>query len=78
MLVGDSVYDKNGAEIARVDFLGVIYGFGIKKGGKTNSRFDTVDSPVELSEYFKNQMRKSHQKTMAFSMLKFHYIMYGQ
>ena len=53
VLVGDSVYDKNGAEIARVDFLGVIYGFGIKKGGKTNSRFDTVDSSVELSEYFK-------------------------
>jgi len=47
------VYDKNGAEIARVDFLGVIYDFGIKKGGKTNSRFDTVDSSVELSEYFK-------------------------
>jgi hypothetical protein len=53
VLVGDSVYDKNGAEIARVDFLGVIYDFGIKKGGKTNSRFDTVDSSVELSEYFK-------------------------
>ena len=53
VLVGDSVYDKNGAEIAGVDFLGVIYGFGIKKGGKTNSRFDTVDSSVELSEYFK-------------------------
>ena len=53
VLVGDSVYDKNGAEIAGVDFLGVTYGFGIKKGGKTNSRFDTVDSSVELSEYFK-------------------------
>lgn len=53
MLVGDSVYDKNGAEIAGVDFLGVTYGLGIKKGGKTNSIFDTVDSPVELSEYFK-------------------------
>ena len=45
VLVGDSVYDKNGAEIAGVDFLGVTY--------KTNSRFDTVDSPVELTEYFK-------------------------
>ena len=53
VLVGDSVYDKNGAEIAGVDFLGVIYGFGIKQGDKTNSRFDTVDSPVELTEYFK-------------------------
>ena len=53
VLVGDSVYDKNGAEIAGVDFLGVTYGFGIKKGDKTNSRFDTVDSPVELTEYFK-------------------------
>lgn len=53
VLVGDSVYDKNGAEIAGVDFLGVTYGFGIKKGDKTNSRFDIVDSPVELSEYFK-------------------------
>ena len=39
VLVGDSVYDKNGAEIAGVDFLGVTYGFGIKKGDKTNSRF---------------------------------------
>lgn len=53
VLVGDSVYDKKGAEIAGVDFLGVIYGFGIKQGDKTNSRFDTVDSPVELTEYFK-------------------------
>lgn len=53
VLVGDSVHDKNGAEIAGVDFLGVTYGFGIKKGDKTNSRFDTVDSPVELTEYFK-------------------------
>lgn len=53
VLVGDSVYDKNGAEIAGVDFLGVTYGFGIKKGDKTNSRFDAVDSPVELTEYFK-------------------------
>lgn len=53
VLVGDSVYDKNGAEIAGVDFLGVTYGFGIKKGDKTNSRFDTVDSHVELTEYFK-------------------------
>lgn len=53
VLVGDSVYDKKGAEIAGVDFLGVIYCFGIKQGDKTNSRFDTVDSPVELSEYFK-------------------------
>ena len=45
VLVGDSVYDKNGAEIAGVDFLGVTYGFGIKKGDKTNSRFDTVALP---------------------------------
>lgn len=34
VLVGDSVYDKNGAEIAGVDFLGVTYGFGIKKATK--------------------------------------------
>ena len=27
--------------------------FGIKQGDKTNSRFDTVESPVELTEYFK-------------------------
>lgn len=53
VLVGDSVYDKDGAEIAGVDFLGITYGFGIKKGDKTNSRFDTVDSPVKLTEYFK-------------------------
>lgn len=53
VLVGDSVYDKIGAEIAGVDFLGVTYGFGIKQGDKANSRFDTVDSPVELREYFK-------------------------
>lgn len=53
VLVGDSVYDKKGAEIAGVDFLGVTYGFGIKQGDKANSRFDTVDSPIELTEYFK-------------------------
>lgn len=52
VLVGDSVYDKKGAEIAGVDFLGVTYGFGIKQGAKTNSRFDTIDSPADLTNYF--------------------------
>mgnify|MGYP001778268331 CR=1 FL=1 len=55
VLVGDSVYDKKGAEIAGVDFLGVTYGFGIKQGNKLNSRFDTVDSPAELTNYFIQQ-----------------------
>lgn len=34
VLVGDSVYDKKGAEIAGVDFLGVIYGFALNKATK--------------------------------------------
>lgn len=52
VLVGDSIYDKKGAETAGVSFLGVTYGFGIKPNEKSNSRFDTVDSPSELENYF--------------------------
>lgn len=52
VLVGDSVYDKNGAEIAGVDFLGVTYGFGIKKATKPIQDLTPLTS-VELTEYFK-------------------------
>ena len=33
-LVGDSVYDAEGAEVAGVDFVGVLYGFGLKEERK--------------------------------------------
>lgn len=32
ILVGDSVYDRDGAQCAGIDFLGVTYGFGFTKG----------------------------------------------
>ncbi len=52
VLVGDSVYDEKGASIAGVDFLGVSYGFGIKKEKSANSDFPIVNSPKEVAEFF--------------------------
>lgn len=52
LMVGDTMYDVNGAQQAGIDFLGVTYGFGFKKDDIETSAFDTVDSCIQL----KNQI----------------------
>lgn len=54
ILVGDSVYDSNGADIAGIDFLGVSYGFGIKKGDNKSQLFPIFDSPEDVLDYIIN------------------------
>ena len=44
-LVGDSVYDAEGAEVAGVDFVGVLYGFGLKEEQRD---YQTVQNVSEL------------------------------
>ena len=51
MLVGDSVYDAKGADIAGVDFFGVSYGFGISKNDKKYKGYPIAASPKEVSDY---------------------------
>lgn len=48
ILIGDSVYDAEGAESAGVDFIGVLYGFGLNK----DERYDflTVDTVSALTK----------------------------
>lgn len=45
VLIGDSIYDYDGAVKAEIDFIGVTYGFGIKK---KNGLFPTASRPMEL------------------------------
>lgn len=49
VLVGDSRYDADGAEQAGVDFLGVLYGFGLDEDD--SYKFKTVNN-VEMVEDF--------------------------
>lgn len=54
ILVGDSEYDAYGADAADVDFLGVSYGFGIKKGDNKSQLFPISDSPEDVLDYIIN------------------------
>lgn len=49
ILIGDSLNDYDGAMKSMVDFLGVTYGFGIKKGSIYS--FDIADSCNEVLRY---------------------------
>lgn len=51
ILVGDSKYDRDGAEIAGTDFLGVSYGFGIGKKDIAGSSFPIVEAPEDIFGY---------------------------
>ncbi len=53
LMVGDSLYDYEGAIEAKVDFLGVTYGFGFHKNAQYE--FDTIDTFVDLYQYVKEQ-----------------------
>lgn len=57
ILVGDSVYDSKGADIAGIDFLGVSYGFGIKKGENKRKLFPIADSPDAVFDFLINSSR---------------------
>lgn len=48
LLVGDSEYDRKGAENAGVDFVGVSYGFGYKPSDMNNYSFDILKTPSEI------------------------------
>ncbi|MGN0460901.1 MAG: HAD hydrolase-like protein [Ruminococcus sp.] len=54
ILVGDSEYDAKGAKTADVDFLGVSYGFGIKKVETENLTYPIVNSPKDIFDYISN------------------------
>lgn len=53
LMVGDSLYDYEGAMEAKVDFLGVTYGFGFHKNAQYE--FDTIDTFEDLYQYVKEQ-----------------------
>lgn len=48
VLVGDSEYDRKGAEKSGVDFVGVGYGFGYKPDDIHNYAFNIVKTPSEI------------------------------
>ena len=48
VLVGDSVYDAEGAEEANIDFIGVLYGFGLKEKHKVWKIVSNVWELVDL------------------------------
>ena len=48
VLVGDSIYDYEGAQEASVDFIGVLYGFGLKSEPRV---FPTIQHPKDLLEF---------------------------
>ena len=49
ILIGDSIYDHIGATEARIDFLGVLYGFGFAP--ENSYPFDTVMTVEEIGFY---------------------------
>lgn len=51
LMVGDSQYDYEGAIETRIDFIGVVYGFGLKKEEKYV--FDVIEKPRDLLETIK-------------------------
>lgn len=50
ILVGDSVFDAEGAKEAGVDFLAVTYGFGFQKGEKLDKRIRAVSVAADAYE----------------------------
>ena len=45
VLIGDSQYDYDGAREAGIDFIGVLYGFGLQN---STDMFPTVSTPLEI------------------------------
>ena len=53
ILVGDSIYDYDGAMEAGIDFLGVLYGFGFAP--ENSYPFDAVMTAAEVGTYLDSQ-----------------------
>ena len=51
LMVGDTEQDKFAAEIARVEFLGVTYGYGFKQ--RNSYDFPCIDSIEELVDFIR-------------------------
>lgn len=53
VLVGDSIYDANGAKACGIDFIGVSYGFGFKSKEEVynSGAVKAVDDPQQLAEF---------------------------
>ena len=49
LMIGDSLFDFEGAIEAKVDFVGVLYGFGFQEG--QHYKFDTIVKFEDLYEY---------------------------
>lgn len=54
VLVGDSEYDAEGAEMAKVDFLAVTYGFGFKDIDSCSKKFKVACSAGEIVNQIKS------------------------
>lgn len=54
LMIGDTIGDMAAAHRARVDFLGVTYGFGFKKGGQ-EADCETVDSCENIRNFLQRQ-----------------------
>lgn len=54
LMIGDTVGDMTAAHGAGVDFLGVTYGFGFKKGGQ-EADCETVDSCENIRNFLQGQ-----------------------
>lgn len=55
LMVGDGINDAEGAKNARIDFLGVTYGYGFSSSEEYP--FAVAKRPEEISEYLKKQER---------------------
>lgn len=55
VLVGDSIYDANGAAEAEIDFIAVTYGFGFKGIGKISSAVHICDTVRKLMLVLKEE-----------------------
>lgn len=56
VLVGDSIYDLQGADEANIDFIGVTYGFGFSRTTTAHKsrQYVMVDDLQQLTEYLLN------------------------
>lgn len=51
LMVGDTIFDVQGAKAAGIDCIGVAYGYGDKQEMLDNGAMAVVDTPLELFEY---------------------------
>ena len=51
LMVGDSIYDLQGAKEAEVEFLGVLYGFGLKEESELKKCKLVINNILEIMKY---------------------------